>query len=109
MPNDVREASCSPKLQKSAIEGGYWESIRIDDKNYVDRPDRPDKFTGKPGVWEVNLDDAFKTDPRKGHDNQPKPGKYSLSIEITIEGGPRFKFENLPMTFYGGRGHPNVE
>jgi hypothetical protein len=92
-PGDPREISIQPLLKKMAIEGGYWENIRVDN---IETIDRKEKFVGKVGVWEINLDDPFKTDYRKPGAKCPPPGKYSLSIHVSIKGGPEFNFDGLP-------------
>ena len=104
-PKDIREVSCQPVLKRAAIDGGYSEII-VDELNQVQREG---KFVGKDGVWEINLDDPFKTDPRKGDGIDVKPGKYSLSIKITVDKGPEFSFADLPIIFSGGRSNSPKE
>lgn len=99
--NLVASATARPILKKTAIDGGYWEAIRIDDLNGFDKKE---KFIGMKGVWEINLDDPFNMDWRKPKMFAPPPGEYLLSVRIAINGGPTIQCEDIPFRQRMGRG-----
>jgi hypothetical protein len=82
----------SPVLKRTVLDGGYWENIRT---NKIDSVDRPEKFVGKERVWEVVLDDPLQTDVTKAGYWIPPPGSYTLTLNISVKAGPAFTF-NLP-------------
>lgn len=97
---EIRRKSISPLLRKTAIDGGCWESIQIDEIRSVQRKE---KFLGLKGVWEINLDDPFEMDYRKPGFFHPKPGSYRLSVRVALKGGPAFQFDDLPYGQFTGR------
>jgi hypothetical protein len=92
-PENPQIEKFSPTMRRTLIEGGYYENIRIDEKQTLERKG---KFTGQAGVWEVDLESPFKPDSRKNEQMPIGPGKYNLSITVAIDGGPTFAFENIP-------------
>ncbi len=59
--------------------------------------DKVESFPPPGPCWELAITDPFKSDGRLG--GTPfEPDTYLLTLDVTIEGGPRFRFDNIPVT-----------
>jgi hypothetical protein len=87
----VCEATLEPTLKKSAIDGGYLETIEVQPGQFEERD--KEKFVGAKRIWEINVKDPFKLITPNG--STLAPGHYLLSVEISIKDGPSFQFNEL--------------
>jgi hypothetical protein len=97
----VSERTFKPELKKCAIEGGYLENATDETGRGVHRSEG--LFVGQEGVWEINYDDPFDIDFEKPNRFHPSRGRYLLRIDVAIEDGPTFTFDDIPLRFVENR------
>jgi hypothetical protein len=99
-PTGEWEVLLEPILKKTLIEGGYIENIRIDKTQFLDRPG---KFVGQEGVWEVLPEPLFGPTVLRPEPSNFPTGRFRINAYVAIDGGPNFAFENIPYRIFRDR------